>query len=534
MAPANPGGGWDQLARLIQLVLIEEEMLPVSLQVINRGGAGGTIGLAELAVRSRNDEHMIMIAGSVMVGAVVAHNSPFGLEDTTPIARLTGEYLAVAVPPDSPYATDHRSDARVLREHPTRSRGAEGPQAVPIIRSSRCLAARRVCRSRAFGTSRSPAVGEAATAVMGSQLTAMVTGYGEIQHLARAGKVRLLATTAPDQFTPNAPPSLTSAGVDIVVSNWRGVVAPPGASPEATAWMVDAFRQMRETKAWQDILERNDWEDSFLVGDALRTFIDDERTRAEAILSELEFGSGGAGYAAVGAWTFPTLILSAFCCRPFWFVRGRAVPWRDGGRELGWPEAVSGRELPSRWGCCSCSPWTMNLLGYHLAAMVLLVGIGRVFGGQRPGQRAHRSLPSSRSSPSCCSTTCLASVCPRAHFRAGPDDDLLGTSGTASAMRCTLANLAAGFAGVLLGTVVGVLPGLGPSIAISLLLPVTFGLDPTTAFVMFGGIYYGSMYGGAITAILINTPGDASAAVTTIDGYQMARAGRAGPLWRRR
>jgi putative tricarboxylic transport membrane protein len=107
--------------------------------------------------------------------------------------------------------------------------------------------------------------------------------------------------------------------------------------------------------------------------------------------------------------------------------------------------------------------------------------------------------------------------------------DLLANLGNGFGNALTLANLAAGFAGVVLGTVVGVLPGLGPSVAISLLLPVTFGLDPTTAFILFGGIYYGSMYGGAITAILINTPGDASAAVTTIDGYQMARSGRAGP-----
>jgi len=107
--------------------------------------------------------------------------------------------------------------------------------------------------------------------------------------------------------------------------------------------------------------------------------------------------------------------------------------------------------------------------------------------------------------------------------------ELLGNLGSGFANALTLTNLAAGFTGVVLGTAVGVLPGLGPSVAISLLLPVTFGLDPTTAFIMFGGIYYGAMYGGAITAILINTPGDASAAVTTIDGYKMARSGRAGP-----
>jgi putative tricarboxylic transport membrane protein len=90
------------------------------------------------------------------------------------------------------------------------------------------------------------------------------------------------------------------------------------------------------------------------------------------------------------------------------------------------------------------------------------------------------------------------------------------------------ANLLAGFVGVVLGTAVGVLPGIGPAVAISLLLPTTFGLDPATAFIMFGGIYYGSMYGGSTTSILVNTPGDASAAVTTIDGTQMARRGRAG------
>ena len=89
-------------------------------------------------------------------------------------------------------------------------------------------------------------------------------------------------------------------------------------------------------------------------------------------------------------------------------------------------------------------------------------------------------------------------------------------------------NLLFGFIGVVLGTAVGVLPGIGPAVAISLLLPATFGLEPTTAFIMFGGIYYGSMYGGSTTSILVNTPGDAASAVTTIDGVQMARRGRGG------
>jgi putative tricarboxylic transport membrane protein len=91
----------------------------------------------------------------------------------------------------------------------------------------------------------------------------------------------------------------------------------------------------------------------------------------------------------------------------------------------------------------------------------------------------------------------------------------------ASLMMCVL--------GVVLGTVIGVLPGLGPSATIAMLLPLTFKLDPTGAMIMLAGIYYGAKYGGSTTSILLNVPGESSSVVTCIDGYQMARKGRAGP-----
>jgi len=84
------------------------------------------------------------------------------------------------------------------------------------------------------------------------------------------------------------------------------------------------------------------------------------------------------------------------------------------------------------------------------------------------------------------------------------------------------------FLGVFMGTIIGVLPGIGPAAGIGLLIPITFGMDPTSALIMMAGIYYGAMYGGSTTSILINTPGEASSVMTCIDGYQMARKGRAG------
>jgi putative tricarboxylic transport membrane protein len=90
-------------------------------------------------------------------------------------------------------------------------------------------------------------------------------------------------------------------------------------------------------------------------------------------------------------------------------------------------------------------------------------------------------------------------------------------------------NLLYAFVGAVLGTAIGVLPGLGPATTIALLLPVTYTMDATSAVILLAGVYYGAMYGGSTTSILLNIPGEASSVVTCLDGYQMARKGRAGP-----
>jgi len=97
------------------------------------------------------------------------------------------------------------------------------------------------------------------------------------------------------------------------------------------------------------------------------------------------------------------------------------------------------------------------------------------------------------------------------------------------ALALTPANLIAVFIGAFIGTVIGVLPGLGPTATIALLLPITIGMEMVTALIVMAGIYYGAMYGGSITSILVNIPGEAASVVTCIDGYKMARKGRAGP-----
>src|SRR5688500_12130476 len=96
------------------------------------------------------------------------------------------------------------------------------------------------------------------------------------------------------------------------------------------------------------------------------------------------------------------------------------------------------------------------------------------------------------------------------------------------AVALTPINLWWALVGATLGTAVGVLPGIGPALTLALLLPVTFNLDPAATLIMFAGIYYGAMYGGSTTSILLNTPGESATMVTALEGHAMARSGRAG------
>jgi len=111
--------------------------------------------------------------------------------------------------------------------------------------------------------------------------------------------------------------------------------------------------------------------------------------------------------------------------------------------------------------------------------------------------------------------------------------DLLSNLSLGFAASLTLANVFYCFVGVLLGTLIGVLPGIGPLVTTAMLLPITYQFaDPTTALIMLAGIYYGAQYGGSTTAILVNLPGEVSSVVTVLDGYQMARQGRRAPRCR--
>jgi len=307
VAPANPGGGWDQLARLIRQVLASERIVAVPVEVVNRGGAGGTIGLAELVTRHRRDPHTILVGGGVMLGAILTHGSPFGFDDTVPLARLVSEYEVVAVAAGSRYSTLSQLIAD-FRAHPSAitwgggSAGGIDHILLGLIAQTAGVPLQSINYVAFAGG------GEAAAAVMGSQVTAGVSGLGEWKGHVDAGRLRYLGVSSPERLPGEPTPTFRDSGLDVVLANWRCLLAPPGTDEETRDWLTTALARMRASAAWQEILERNQWEDSFLAGDDFARFVQEEQARTAMVLTTLGLGAGGQGYAALGPYFFPLAI----------------------------------------------------------------------------------------------------------------------------------------------------------------------------------------------------------------------------------
>lgn len=213
VAPAAPGGGWDQLARTVARVL-ERERLATRVQVQNLAGAAGTIGLARFATAQRGDPNTVLIAGLVMVGGIVSNRAPVTLEATTPLARLVGEYEVIVVPARSPFAT-LGALLDTFRVRPGAiswgggSAGGTDQILVDLIAQHVGVDPRRANYVAFSGG------GEAVTALLGDQLTVGVSGYGEFEGHINAGRLRPLAISSRERVPGVNIPTLREAGVPI-------------------------------------------------------------------------------------------------------------------------------------------------------------------------------------------------------------------------------------------------------------------------------------------------------------------------------
>jgi putative tricarboxylic transport membrane protein len=282
MAPAAPGGGWDGTARAMQAAL-QQAGLVNNVEVFNVPGAGGTIGLAQLATAEARSNDLLMVMGLVMVGAILSNDSPVTLASTTPIARLTAEYEVIVVPASSPYQTlQDLIDA--FRASPgSVSWGGGSAGGTDHILAGLLADAVGVDPTLVNYIAFSGG-GEALASIMGGQVTAGISGYSEWAGQIESGDLRVLAVSAPERVPGIDAPTLREQGVDLELANWRGVVAPPNISDADRQALVDLVDALVASDAWQAQLQQFGWTSAYMSGDEFVAYLEGEDARVTEVL----------------------------------------------------------------------------------------------------------------------------------------------------------------------------------------------------------------------------------------------------------
>jgi putative tricarboxylic transport membrane protein len=285
MVPNSPGSGYDTTARAVAQVL-EDGDLASGIEVFNLEGAGGTVGLQRLVNEDGNDK-MLMQMGLGVVGASYTNKSEATLEDTTPIAKLIEESEAIVVPADSPYKTlDDLLTAWKADPGNVPVGGASNPggpdHLTPMLLAQAVNLDPKTVNYVAYDGG-----GELLAAILGSQIAFGATGIGEVAEQAASGEVRILAVTSEKPVDGVDAPTLTDEGVDLVFTNWRGIVAPPGLDDARTQTFIDLVTKMHDSDGWKKALADNGWTDAFMTGDEFGSFLGDESKRVAGVLGEL-------------------------------------------------------------------------------------------------------------------------------------------------------------------------------------------------------------------------------------------------------
>jgi putative tricarboxylic transport membrane protein len=285
MVPNDPGSGYDTTARTAAKAM-EDAGLTDTVEVFNVPGAGGTVGLQQ-TVNDAGSEDLLLQMGLGVVGATYTNQSEATLEETTPIARLIEEAEAIVVPGDSPYSTlDELVDAWSADPGGVPVGGGSSPGG-PDHLTPMLLAQAVGVEPTEVNYVAYDGGGELLAALLGGKVVFGATGVGEIAEQAKAGELKILAVTSEQPVPDVDAPTLTEEGVDLVFSNWRGLVAPPEISDDARQRFVDLITAMHDSDEWKAALEENGWIDAYITGDEFATFLQDEDKRVSEVLAEL-------------------------------------------------------------------------------------------------------------------------------------------------------------------------------------------------------------------------------------------------------
>jgi putative tricarboxylic transport membrane protein len=283
MIPANPGGGWDQTGRQLAAAM-QSAKLVSSVQFENKGGAGGTIGLAQFVNSAKGDPNALMMGGMVMIGSIYLDNAPVNLTMVTPVARLTGEYEAIVVPKNSPHKT--MADlVKAFKANPGSvswgggSAGGTDHILVGLLAKASGVDPAKINYVPFKGG------GEAVAAIVGGHVTAGVSGVGEFAEQVKGGRMRALAVSAPSRMDGIG--TLKEQGLDVELANWRGVFGAPGITTAQRDALLKLVKAATDSAAWKTTLEKFGWAPIFLGGDDYKKFVEEDTKRIAGIIDSL-------------------------------------------------------------------------------------------------------------------------------------------------------------------------------------------------------------------------------------------------------
>jgi putative tricarboxylic transport membrane protein len=292
LVPNAPGSGYDVTARTVAKALADSG-ISRRVEVFNLPGGGGVVGLRRLGYE-RGNGRLMMLMGLGMVGRQSAAEAPVTLQDTTPVARLIEEPAIVVVTRDSPYRdladliAAWRADPAGVPVGGGSAPGGPDHLAPMLFAKAIGIPPRQVTYRQYDGG------GDQLAAILGKQVAFGVSGLTEYADQVAAGQLRVLAVTSEQRIPGIAAPTLRERGVDVLFTNWRGIVAPPGLAERDVAAMRATVARLHDSPEWRTTLAKYGWTDAYLDSAEFGAFLRAENDRLTGVLGELGL-TGTAG-----------------------------------------------------------------------------------------------------------------------------------------------------------------------------------------------------------------------------------------------
>ncbi len=287
--PNSAGGGYDQTGRAAVSVMEQGDVTGGNFEVTNILGAGGSVAMTRL-MGAEGDEHTMMTVGLGVVGSLYSFGLDDRLDDATPIAQLIEDQEGVLVPADSPYQTIDdfvaawQEDPRSIAVGGGSSPGGPDHLFPMQLAETVGIDPKDVLYVPYDGG------GPLTSALVGEKIKVGFSGLGEFEGQIESGELRALAVSGEERLesdTLKDIPTLTESDIDLVFTNWRGVLAPPGISDKRRDELVDYLTEMHDSPEWQQTLEKYGWTDAFVTGDDFTTFLQEQDDRVASTLEEL-------------------------------------------------------------------------------------------------------------------------------------------------------------------------------------------------------------------------------------------------------